>query len=62
MAREVEVTARRESSTALEVPDGPEGDELIRRMEDGDLDAIVEAGDVTSAGASLVDWTAKEVG
>lgn len=59
--RLVEVTSRWEATDTLEIPDGPEGDALLERIEAGELDAIVEAGDVDTVGASLVDWSAKEV-
>jgi hypothetical protein len=57
--RYLKVTARWESSALLEVDD--DADALIGRAVAGDLDAVVEAGDIDTSNAELVDWTAREV-
>lgn len=59
MKRTVTVTSRWEAYDTLDVPDGPEGDELLERLEAGDIDALVELGDVDTVGAELVDWSVR---
>lgn len=52
------MTARWESSTTLDVPEGADREDLVDRLNAGNLDLLVELGDVDTVGAELVDWSA----
>lgn len=55
----IEVTATWRSTQTLEVPEGMDPQEATERINGGDLELLVELGDVDTATAELVDFSAR---